>query len=806
MSETPESILATFKLAWASGARPDWRGFLPSAPELQDKVGPELLRADWQARLLRGDVVSIHDYNEAPQSWKIALPPEIPSGIASGGTVAESLETMPPKQFPNDLNAEGRNAGLHLDLSFLTIVDDGRSLGKIGHYIVHKVLGEGAFGIVFEATDTKLDRKVAVKVLKPSMAATSPPRKRFLREARAAAKIRHENVIQVYSVEEDPLPYLVMELINGCTLQQKLQADGPLEPKDVLCIGRQIAAGLAAAHKLGIIHRDIKPDNILLEEGSFERVKITDFGLARAADDASLTRSGVIAGTPMFMSPEQALGHYTDARTDLFSLGSLLYAAGCGRPPFRASSVHAVLKRVVDDKPRPMSEVLAEVPPWLERVVELLHEKAPDARIQSAREVADLLSRYESELQTQGEVIICGGATKTTNRPAEAPANHAPGLRTRRTAIVVAATALTGLAGFGAYKFGSWFAISSTGQNSGSTRNNQSNPQSAIADSASQSGQRSSTDDGLPDKVSESNLLQNSPVYWLPNHVGEVRAAAFGPNSDRIATGDDSGRLRIWKLVDAPEFEFEVKLHASKIWSLAFSPDGNLVASAGEDGTAVVYDCFNRKICFQSEKLGQLCKDVIFHSNDRIITTTGNAIDFWEVSSAKRWRAPLQSNSDDYHLIRTFASPGTIYSVMMAKDLSWQIVELDLATSNLQTIETNHSQIYDLCPIGSGRFLTAHFSGQVGEWSKQDSNNRQVSAVKDAVCWSVDRSAKRNLTVCGTDRGAYLLPEDSQMGTPLFGAQLSNWQVRRARFSSDEQWLALTGSPHAAIVRLNKPQ
>src|SRR5205807_5419030 len=149
-----------------------------------------------------------------------------------------------------------------------------------------------------------------------------------------------------HAVEDDaPVPYFVMQFIDGVTLQQKIDRGGPLDVREVLRIGLQTAAGLAAAHKQGLIHRDIKPANILLENG-VERVKITDFGLARAADDASLTQSGVVSGTPQYMAPEQARGEALDGRADLFSLGSVLYFMCTGRPPFRATESMAVLKRV----------------------------------------------------------------------------------------------------------------------------------------------------------------------------------------------------------------------------------------------------------------------------------------------------------------------------------------------------------------------------------------------------------------------------------------------------------------------------
>lgn len=239
-------------------------------------------------------------------------------------------------------------------LDFLQPTTKPGSLGQLGHYEVLEVLGRGAFGIVVRAFDEKLQRIVAIKVLSPHLAATSPARKRFLREARASGCVRHENVVQIYAVEEDPLPYLVMEYIPGQTLQQKLDETGPLEATEVLRIGEQIARGLSAAHAQGLVHRDIKPGNILLEKGIEPKVKLTDFGLARAADDASLTQSGVIAGTPLFMAPEQAKGESLDHRADLFSLGSVMYTMASGKPPFRAATPLAVLKRVTEDTPRPI--------------------------------------------------------------------------------------------------------------------------------------------------------------------------------------------------------------------------------------------------------------------------------------------------------------------------------------------------------------------------------------------------------------------------------------------------------------------
>ncbi|MFO0802890.1 MAG: SUMF1/EgtB/PvdO family nonheme iron enzyme [Gemmataceae bacterium] len=290
-----------------------------------------------------------------------------------------------------------------MPLGFLEPATRPDSLDRIGHYEVLQVLGQGGFGIVLRAFDDMLHRVVAVKVLAPQMASTSPARKRFLREARSSAQVRHENVVQVYEVGETPLPYIAMEFIPGETLQQRLDLIGPVESAEVVRIGRQIADGLAAAHAQDLIHRDIKPGNVLLEGGA-GRVKITDFGLARAADDASISQSGVIAGTPMYMAPEQALGHKLDQRADLFSLGSVLYQMASGRPPFRANGTVAVLKRVAEDTPRDIREIVPEVPQWLCNIIAKLHEKKPDERFQTAREVADVLADCEAQLKTDSKL------------------------------------------------------------------------------------------------------------------------------------------------------------------------------------------------------------------------------------------------------------------------------------------------------------------------------------------------------------------------------------------------------------------
>ncbi len=308
------------------------------------------------------------------QAVRVFLDDESPKAFESPPHSIESLHFLAPSDWPD-------------------------SMGRLGTYEIKGILGRGGMGIVLKAFDPALNRNVAVKVLSASLATTGAARARFLREARAAAAVVHEHVVGVFAVAEAAgLPFLVMEYVSGRSLQDRLDRDGPLSVTEVLRIGMQTAAGLAAAHAQGLVHRDVKPANILLENG-VERVRLTDFGLARAVADASMSHSGLVAGTPYYMAPEQARGETTDHRADLFSLGSTLYAICAGHPPFRAETPLAVLRRVCDDSPRPLREINPEIPPWIESLIARLMAKDRSQRYQTADEAFDVLEKCLAHVQ-----------------------------------------------------------------------------------------------------------------------------------------------------------------------------------------------------------------------------------------------------------------------------------------------------------------------------------------------------------------------------------------------------------------------
>lgn len=284
-------------------------------------------------------------------------------------------------------------------LKLLGPTDDPNMLGRIGNYEIVGVIGQGGMGAVFKGFDRSLNRFVAIKMLLPHLAASGAARKRFAREGQAIAAVVDDHVMAIHGVDQwQGIPYLVMTYSRGASLQKRINEHGPMEVREILRIGMQAARGLSAAHAQGIVHRDIKPSNILLDQ-NVERVQLVDFGLARAVDDASLTCTGTLAGTPQYMSPEQASAETVDNRSDLFSLGSVLYAMCTGHAPFRAESSYSVLRLIIEKEPRPIREINSEIPDWLCSIIEKLMSKSPDSRYASADEVANILEQCLAHVQ-----------------------------------------------------------------------------------------------------------------------------------------------------------------------------------------------------------------------------------------------------------------------------------------------------------------------------------------------------------------------------------------------------------------------
>ena len=369
----------------------------PLASEAAEHVA-DCAECRWQLESLAGD-----------PAWWLQACTGVKAILADPAAYVSNSGDIPSGNGPASSAGNGDSFVNDFAVDFLEPSEDRALLGRMGEYEILEAIGRGGMGIVLKGYQRELNRYVAVKVLAPHLAQSAAARKRFAREAQATAAVVHPHVMAIHAVAANArLPYLVMPFVACESLQQRLDRHGPLDVKDVLRIGLQAASGLAAAHAQGLVHRDVKPANILLET-SVDRVMLTDFGLARAVDDATLTRTGIIAGTPQYMSPEQAGGDAVDHRSDLFSLGSVLYAMCTGRPPFRAETTFGVLRRIRETPPRPIREINADIPEWLERIVLKLLSKDAADRIATATETATLLEQCLAHVQQPTTVKLPEG-------------------------------------------------------------------------------------------------------------------------------------------------------------------------------------------------------------------------------------------------------------------------------------------------------------------------------------------------------------------------------------------------------------
>jgi HD-like signal output (HDOD) protein len=263
---------------------------------------------------------------------------------------------------------------------------------RLGGYELISLLGRGAMGLVYKAYEPSLHRFVAIKMLAPALSVSEGARQRFSREARVAAAIQHENVVTVYAVRESAgVTYLAMEYVRGSCVETRIEQHGAMPVPLFVSTARQIAAGLAAAHTRGIVHRDVKPANILLDDDT-GRVKLTDFGLARVTDDARITADGALIGTPFYMSPEAIQGEPVTPVSDLFSLGGVLYFMATGKVPFSGQTVAAVFNSVCSREPIPPRRLRANLPERAEALILRLLDKDPAKRCSDAAAVVAELS------------------------------------------------------------------------------------------------------------------------------------------------------------------------------------------------------------------------------------------------------------------------------------------------------------------------------------------------------------------------------------------------------------------------------
>jgi hypothetical protein len=332
-----------------------------------------------------------------PPMRKLELGPVLLDSLFSSESESCRPTSVANPEFDSAGGADWRSSR-HDSLSqWLDPTTTPNSLGRIGKYEVEKIIGQGGMGLVLAAMDTELQRPVAIKTI-ANFLANSEQQQRLIREARTIAGLRHPHIMPIYAIEKwRDVPILIMPLIQGGTLYHAAPKLN-LTMEDILHVGAQLSQALDCLHRVGIIHRDLKPSNILLQD-SVRHVLLSDFGLARTGSDCTLTGSNVVAGTPHFMSPEQSRGDRLDHRSDLFSLGSLLFWLCTGELPFAGYSQFETMTNVVNKEPNYQLLQDRQVPELVQQLIKGLLAKKPDHRWQNSQQVGELMNACLANLQ-----------------------------------------------------------------------------------------------------------------------------------------------------------------------------------------------------------------------------------------------------------------------------------------------------------------------------------------------------------------------------------------------------------------------
>jgi WD40 repeat protein/serine/threonine protein kinase len=466
-------------------------------------------------------------------------------------------------------------------------------LGRLGPYRVLAVLGRGGMGVVFRAEDPQLERQVALKAMLPSLATSPSAKERFFREAKAAAALKHPHVVTIHQVGEDRgAPFLAMEFLEGESLDDRLKREGKLPVPEILRIGREAAKGLGAAHDRGLIHRDIKPANMWLE-GDEGHVKILDFGLARAvADQTHLTQSGTIIGTPAYMAPEQCGGGQVDHRSDLFSLGCVLYRMCSGELPFKGADTLAILSALALETPKPLPELNPSIPAPLSDLVMRLLAKKPEERPRTAQEVAEELETLAEDHTTvlaSPAKIASGVRGRPVVRAVRGTADPKPSANRARVALTVAAglVLLICLAG-------GWFLFRGTPTSSSERAETKTVAQPRQVEGPLARLQRKDIppyelavagggDGGKAPRELVAILGDSRLMHW-----SGVSAVAFSPDGRQLVSADNGGTVKVWDAATGKEIH-NAAWHDRSVHALAVQPDGQQVASGCESGKVVLW-------------------------------------------------------------------------------------------------------------------------------------------------------------------------------------------------------------------------
>ena len=619
--------------------------------------------------------------------WKMkdkAKNRETLSGIGRNVDSTQKFEIKPPDEDAAD-GVSGISDGS--DLLFLEPSQESNSIGRLQQFEIKRIIGRGGMGVVLEAFDTDLRRSVAIKVLSPKLQSDEVARERFCREGRAAASISHEHVVQMHQVsrpDDSKVAFLVMQLIEGETLEDRLFAKSALPPEEVAKIGMQIAAGLAAAHAEGLVHRDIKPANVLIEKAT-DRVKLTDFGLARVSDEVKLTQTGMLTGTVLYMSPEQALGEKLDERSDLFSLGAVLFEMATGASPFNAPTAVGVMKQIMDETPPAPHKLNPAIgKPTSDLIMQLLSKKRdqrPDSADAVARALASVVTEFGPISPLQVPAVPSAEVKKLSG-------THSVASRTLSlggwviSAILVAGLAISMLTS-GTDRYGS---------------------------------------------------SRQFPSVLLDDNPGNVWAAEFTDNGESIIAGIGDGSVRLWD-IERQEVVKSFQAHDGNVWNVKLHPTKDFVATAGDDALVKLWDSKTFEL-IHTWKADNTVRGLAFSPTDERVLIAGDrggTIHVYDIQSGEE----IKSHSHDGAILGvSFSHDGKL----IASGGSDKIVRIFEAETfdQRQTLSGHPGPIYSVAFAQQGPLLASvGFKEDILVWNAETGENVQTFQSDNGDNWGV---------------------------------------------------------------------
>jgi WD40 repeat protein len=706
-------------------------------------------------------------------------------------------------------------------------------------------------GIVFQAEDQVLGRPVALKVMQPSAADDLVSRARFLREAKAVAAVEHDHIVTIHHVGEDGgVPFIAMPLLQGESLEARLDREGRLPVADVLRIGREVALGLGAAHQKGLIHRDIKPANIWLE-GESGRVKLLDFGLARpTGGSAHLTQRGFVVGTPHYMSPEQSRGLPLDARADLFSLGSVLYVMATGRLPFEGEEMFQVLTALALDVPPPPQSLNPALPEGLGDLIMCLMSRSPEGRPESAAAVVAAIRSLEQR-GAQAAVPPRGSAVAPQDPPVtDTPATSQGGPTGRRRRKWLRAAAVAWLIGTA----GTWIV----GRMAGLAREDGTSRQGDADRLAQGTEGRSSTVRGQgvpgPDAggdqqadelralwrrrrgtsagVQTAQELRRLPspldhldpktvtcaragleglVAVLQGHEGQAGPVAFSPDGRTLACGggEQDQTVSLWNLAGpTPRRWFRSAPLGSAVSMVAFSPDGHTLAASLWDGTVHRWDIESSKaraaVPLHKPQTRFTCVAYAADGRHLAAGTDRGAVWLWRLEQSPPVEEELRTEGLGFVSGVDFSPEGAILAAAGIGVRLWDISTPGRSPRSLAQQGQEEWRGVSFSADGS-LLATGCETGNIRLWRRADDfrPGPLFQRHTDQV-WSIVSAPDGRTLASGGWDGRVVLWDG---GT---GARLREWllagdHINRVSFASDSRHLAFSAGDSVFVLRLAGP-